>query len=77
MANIVKTGELYPVALSEGMPRGYPRRTTRVRATAEFRPPRKDEWFLSGSIVEGYRAYNDMTTPYRIGELVRGEVVYG
>jgi hypothetical protein len=29
------------------------------RATGEYRVPQKGEWFLSGAIVEVYRAMND------------------
>lgn len=39
--------------------------------TGEKRCPKKGEWFLSGSYIEGYRAFADMTTPYHIGKLVR------
>jgi hypothetical protein len=35
------------------------------------RPPKKGEWFLSGAIVEAYRAQNDFTHPYAIAKLVR------
>ena len=40
-------------------------------ATGEKRPPRAGEWYLSGAIVEAYRAPNDLTTPYHIARLVR------
>ena len=42
----------------------------RAVATGEKRPPKKGEWFLSGAIVEAYKARNDMTTPYQIAELM-------
>ena len=32
-----------------------------ARATGEVRPPKKGEWYLSGAVVEAYRARNDMT----------------
>jgi hypothetical protein len=43
-----------------------------VRAvpTGEMRPPKSGEWFLSGAIVEGYRASNDLSTPFHIAKLV-------
>ena len=31
-----------------------------------FRPPKAGEYYLSGAIVEAYRAAYDYTTPYRI-----------
>lgn len=36
-----------------------------------FRAPRKGEFYLSGAIVEAYRAPSDLATPYRVVELVR------
>jgi hypothetical protein len=48
----------------------------RVKWTGEFRPPKIEEWFLSGSIIEGYKAITEgMTTPYHIGKLVLVEEV--
>ena len=44
-----------------------------VQATGEFRCPRKGEWFLSGAIVQGYHAGNDIPSPYYIAKLVRQE----
>lgn len=41
----------------------------RAVATGEKRPPRKGEWFLSGSFIEAYRAENDLTTAYDIARL--------
>lgn len=35
------------------------------------RCPKKGEWYLSGSIVEAYRAPNDLATPFHIARLVR------
>lgn len=34
------------------------------------RCPKKGEWYLSGSIIEAYRAPNDLSTPYHIAFLV-------
>lgn len=42
----------------------------RAMATGEKRPPRKDEWYLSGAIVEAYRASNDLSSDYYIAKLV-------
>ncbi len=40
------------------------------RTTGEFRPPKKGEYYLSGAIVEAYRAPNDLSTPYWIASFV-------
>lgn len=42
-----------------------------AKSTGEFRPPKKGECYLSGAIVEGYIAPNDLTMPYHIAEIVR------
>lgn len=39
-------------------------------ATGEMREPRKGEWFLSGAIIEAYRAQNDLSSAYNIAKLV-------
>jgi len=39
--------------------------------TKEFRPPKKDEWYLSGAVPHAYRAPNDLTSSYHICVLVR------
>lgn len=39
----------------------------------EKRPPKKGEWYLSGAIIQAYRAPNDLDTPYHIARLVRTE----
>lgn len=33
-----------------------------------FRPPRKGEFYLSGAIVQAWRAPNDLGTPYHVVE---------
>lgn len=43
------------------------------RATGEFRPPLKGEWYLSGAIVEAYLAPNDLSTEYWIAVPVEVE----
>ena len=45
-----------------------------AQQTGEFRPVRKGEWYLSGSVVEAYRAPNDLRQPYHIARLVRARV---
>jgi hypothetical protein len=49
----------------------------KIRAifTGEKRPPKAGEWYLSGAIVEAYRAPNDLSTPYHIARLVKVELV--
>jgi hypothetical protein len=45
-----------------------------VHAVWDGQPPRcpkKGEWYLSGSIIEAYRAPNDLSTPYHIARLVK------
>jgi hypothetical protein len=62
----------YPMADGETMPAGYRRQYTRIRATGEYRYPRRGEWFLSGAIVEAYRAHSDLSVQYAIAELASG-----
>ena len=50
---------------------GMPAKDVHAIATGEKRPPRKGEWYLSGAIVEAYRAPNDLSTPHHIARLVR------
>ena len=38
--------------------------------TGEFRPPRKGEWYLSGAVVEAYKAPNDLMEARHIAKLV-------
>ncbi len=57
---------------------GVPMHKVRARATGEKRPPKKDEWYLSGSIIAAYRAAEDMTTPLWIAEMfeVKSVITY-
>lgn len=59
----LKHGALYPLADWAG-------RNKMAVWTGEKRPPRKGEWYLSGAIVEAYRAPNDLTTPFHIARVV-------
>jgi hypothetical protein len=43
--------------------------------TGEFREPKAGEWFLSGAIVEAYRANNDLLTKYHIAKLILTETI--
>jgi hypothetical protein len=74
-AQRLKVGELYPVAFGEPLPAGHDRKAARVRATGEMRAPRIGEWFLSGAVIEGYRANRTTRVAYPIGVLVHGEYV--
>lgn len=46
-----------------------PNRRIVAAFTGEVRPPKRGEWYLSGAIVEGYKAPNDLSTPYHIAKL--------
>lgn len=43
----------------------------KVVKTGSYLCPKKGEWYLSGAIPEGYKAYNDLDTPYYICKLVK------
>lgn len=43
--------------------------------TGQKRPPRAGEWYLSGAIVEAYRAPSNFTTSYHIARLVKTRTV--
>lgn len=66
---------LYPIA-EIGSVRGTIRegnvaRNVAAQWTGEKRPPRKGEWYLSGSYVEAWRAPNDLSEVFHIARLVR------
>lgn len=42
-------------------------------ATGDVRCPKKGEWYLSGAIVEAYKAPNDIPSKYQIAALVQIE----
>ncbi len=51
----------------------YPERAqkdVRFIKTKEFRAPKKGEWFLSGAIVEAYKAPSDLSSAYWIAKRV-------
>jgi hypothetical protein len=68
--------QVFPIAEGESLPDGNTRANTRARPTGEFRYPKSGEWFLSGAIVEAYRAPNDLTMGYHIARLVQGRMVW-
>jgi hypothetical protein len=47
----------------------------KAKWTGEFRPPRQGEYFLSGAIIQAYKAHKDMTTPYHIAKIVRTKTI--
>ncbi len=61
-------------ALPHGCPAGeYPsasgshaKHAPHYVATGDKRPPKRGEWYLSGAIVEAYKAPNDLTSTYWI-----------
>lgn len=72
----MKTGQLFPIANFWFTLPGLSKeenRNLRARYAGEYRAPKKGEWFLSGAIVEAYRASVDMNTAYHIAELVVAE----
>lgn len=44
-----------------------------ARSSGEYRPPKKGEWYLSGAIIEAYRALDDLTQSQFIATIVRVE----
>jgi len=48
-------------------------RNVTARKSAEFRPPRQGEYYLSGARPVAYMAPNDLETSFRIMELVEVE----
>jgi hypothetical protein len=57
---------LYPGELLDRV--GGKDRDVRYKATGEYRPPCRGEYYLSGAIVAAYHAPNDLTTSYWIAK---------
>jgi hypothetical protein len=74
--NTVRRDGLYPVADGETLPPGNTQANTRARWTGEVRCPRKGEWYLSGAVVEAYRAPSDLSMGFHIARLVVGRMVW-
>lgn len=72
---MIDTTKLYPLASPYSILPHPLSANLRARATGEKRPPKKGEWYLSGAIVEAYKAPNDLTTAYYIAKIVRIETV--
>lgn len=43
--------------------------------TGEIRAPKKGEWYLSGAIIEAWKAPHDLTMKFHIAKLVRIEEI--
>lgn len=60
---MIRLDEWYPIAPFEKY--AY-REDIKARWTGEKRPPRAGEWYLSGAVVEAYRAPCDLTQEFHI-----------
>jgi hypothetical protein len=47
----------------------------RAKWNGEFRPLKKNEWYLSGAIITAYKAYQDYSIPYFIADIFQVEMV--
>ena len=47
------------------------RENVRAICTAEYRPPKAGEWYLSGNPATAYTVNNDLSYPYHIARLVK------
>ena len=67
---------IYPIADSDKVKATMVAKSGDVRAvwTGDKRPPKRGEWYLSGSLIEAYVAPNDLTQPHYIARLVKAEV---
>jgi hypothetical protein len=65
---MINTNVLYPLA-----DESTTGKSIMAMPTGEFREPKKGEWYLSGAIVEAYKARNDLTTKYWIAKRVKVE----
>ncbi len=66
---------LYPVASDFIIkPKGKNGIPVKFKATGEFRPPKRGEYYLSGAIIEAYRVANDLSTPYWIAKEVQMQI---
>ena len=80
---MVKRGEYYPVARSDLNDKDKKKygvtETSRNDLVAEWtgkkRSPKKGEWYLSGSKVMAYKAFNDLSPEYLIARLFSKESI--
>lgn len=49
----------------------YSRRDFRAVFTGEMRTPRKGEWYLSGTVIQAYKAKNDLSSSFHIAKVVK------
>jgi len=63
----VQRNVLYP---AKGPGDGYTLAGRKAVWTGELRPPHCGEWYLSGAVIEAYKAIADLSTPYHIAVLV-------
>jgi hypothetical protein len=70
MAGRYRVRDHHPAALADDDGK---RHILAAKWTGERRTPRAGEWYLSGAIIEAYRAPNDLTTSYPIAYIVRVE----
>lgn len=69
--SVLTVGHLYPLAEWEPNPFPAKRADVGFAWTGETRPPKAGEWYLSGAIIEAYRAEFTETRPYPIAVPVR------
>lgn len=62
--------QLFPIAANGSFQPILEKRKFRVRATGEYRPPKKGEFFIAGPVPEAYLAPSDQIIPFYIGRLV-------
>jgi hypothetical protein len=70
----MKKGKLFPLASPYSLIPDKRAIDHRIESTGEYRNPKKGEWYLSGSIIEGHLAPSDLSFPYNIGELVKVKI---
>lgn len=56
----------YPLANYQNLMREH-----RAKWAGEYREPKKGEWYLSGAVIEAYRAPNDLTQKFHIAKLYK------
>lgn len=59
--------QLDPLHLTDYYPREY---VIKAQQIGEYREPKEGEWYISGSIIEAYKANVDMSSKRWIAELV-------
>lgn len=62
----LQRNKVYPCA---DQPRGHMRRHVGAVWSGERRPPKAGEWYLSGALIEAFRARNDLIPSYPIAKI--------